>query len=292
VAIEQLIDGFCFSLCYPKHFKENVEKNKSILKINDETILLTDFNSFYFINILKMKIIKKYICRKYYFPGENKIKFIKILDDKIYFCTYNYTFVFRYSNNRLFLICTIHLTDKFLLNYLTNLYFEKCFPKSKIKFFFPLTGKLSKILFVHFGGIYPLLKLYDPEKKYFICKTYRTFEKEIITLNDFIYKEQKEEFLLYFINNIELRKLLSESKKYIRKYKKKRDDKIEFIIKKKIGIEFLVNSYSYSRDIKEHKKFYIRNKKVCKNKNKKIERKRLERNKKIYPEKKFKKSYR
>ena len=269
-------------------FKKS-ENRKIILKLNNTTILLTNSDSFYLINILKMKIVNKYIWSKDLLDG-NEIKFIKKLDNKIYFCTYNHTLVFTYLNNRLSLTCKIYLTDKFVFNYFTNLNFEKCFPKSKIKFFFPLTGKLSKILL---GKINPF-KLYDPIKNFFICMTYRTFQNEILSLNDIIYKEQKEEFLLYFINNIELRKLLFESKKYfpeVKKYKKKRHDKIECIIKKK-RFEFLFNSYSYSRDIKDHKKFYIRNRKVCKNKNKKIERKRLERNKKIYPEKKFKKSYR
>ena len=267
------------------HFKKS-ENRKIILKLNNKTILLTNSDSFYLINILKMKIINKYIWSKNLPEENNTIRFIKKLDNKIYFCTYNYTLVFTYLNNRLSLACKIYLTDKFVFNYFTNLYFEKCFPKSKIKFFFPFTGskKFPAIMFLS-------LTLNDPKKKGFILETYRTFEKEIITLNDIIYKEQKEEFLLYFINNIEFRKLLLESEKYIREDKIKRDDKIEYIIKKKRS-EFLVNSYSYSRDIKEHKKFYMRNKKVCTNKNKKIERKRLERNKKVYPEKKFKKRYR
>ena len=149
------------------------ENRKSILKLNDKTILLTSFECFYLINVLKMKIIKKYMWSKYLPEKNNKVKFIKKLDNKIYFCTYNYTIVFKYLNNALSLACKIYLTDKFVFNYFTNLYFEKCFPKSKIKFFFHLDGKLLKILFGKNGSTYPLLGLNFRKKiNYFICKNY------------------------------------------------------------------------------------------------------------------------
>ena len=86
-----------------------------------------------------MKIIQKFIVNnKDDLEYEKiKIKFIYKLDNKIYVFFSYWTYILKYSNNKLFLICKVHLTDIFIIYYyLLNENVEKNFPKSKIKMFF------------------------------------------------------------------------------------------------------------------------------------------------------------
>ena len=256
---------------------------KNILKLDDKTILITKKSYIYLINIPKMEIKKTINFIKI---GNNKVDFIYEMKNIIFICLDNYTYIFNYYNNDFSLVCTIYLTNLFLLNYLTNISLENNFPDSDIKIFI------------------------SPKQKYLleniIDDNIEKFRNEMKYLNEIIYKEQKDAFFKCFKNHWD---------KYEEKFLKSFIELDNYIYSEKIlNRNLIINKYGFEgyyyfkkrireeenssiEEINEKKinnfHNYIKRKKE--NNNKRNQRKIIEINKNIYSKKlqnKFKKNYR
>ena len=234
--------------------------NLNIVKLDNKTILFSIYNHFYLSKIQTTKIVQNSI----FFTENKDIDFIRKIDNKIYVCTNNITYIFYYSNNKICFICSINLSNVCILNYLTNLCFYKFYHKldRKVKLFCPEKNIINKskigwhiFKFQNVLDFFVLLDLRMIERNLDHSESYfRVINvQDYFFAEDFYYLDGKRDQETIIVNEFNF--IIKNNRLILNKYNIKRNEEISVENEDKYFI-FNINEFILGNNIGEnHKPF-------------------------------------
>ena len=208
----------------------DIKEHINLLKLDYKTLMITQFNKIYLINIQNMIVKQKYS----FMSGIGYIDFVYKINKNIYLYKNNYLYVFNYNKNELILINLIYQTNLNAIDYFWNLYIKNKYPyledKIRIKCFYNYLYKFS-------------LNLEKIEKENCIF-LYPLSSKSFSLFSEF----QIKKFLYFYEEKEKKKKRKKEIKKKneIRKYYKK---KITIIKRNNFKKEKIIN---YPKNFKKN----------------------------------------